>query len=76
TGAGPNGDTGVRLETPRTRVRLRLPATPNAPPRVGSLATVEFAVPTEPVGAALRRRAGELWRSAARSLESSPGTLR
>ena len=68
--AGPGGDAGVRLETPRTRVRLRLPATPDAPPRVGTAATAEFAVPTEPAGAALRRRAGDLWRSAARALEA------
>ena len=69
-GNGPGGDAGVRLETPRTRVRLRWPATPGAPPRVGTAATAEFAVPTEPAGAALRRRAGDLWRSAARALET------
>ena len=68
--AGPNSDVGVRLEAPRTRVRLRLPATPDAPPRVGTAATAEFAVPTESAGAALRRRAGDLWRSAARALEA------
>ena len=66
--AGSGDEGGVRLATPRTRVRLRLPATANAAPRVGAAATAEFAVPTEPAGAVVRRRSVELWRTFARAL--------